>query len=118
MPSNCTLCFIESFVRKIENDDSLGSSCDSGFENRPEGTHQDHLKNGVKFEAEDLKKSERELKENKDDFQVLIKGGKAKEKVPSIWRTLAQCFGSTFLFAACMKFFHDALLFVNPYLLR
>ena len=109
---------IESLIRKIKKDESLGSSCDSGIENRPEGTHQDDLKNGVKFEAEDVKESERKLIGNKDDAQVLIKDGKEKDKVPSIWRTLAQCFGSTFLFAASMKFFHDALLFVNPYLLR
>ena len=72
----------------------------------------------VKIEAEDVKKDEHGRMEDKDNAEVLIKDGKQKDRVPSIWRSLARCFGSTFLFAAVMKFFHDALLFVNPYLLR
>ena len=68
-----------------------------------------------KFEMESVK-SEKIDKEG--SAKIEIKDGKSKEKVPSMWRTLAQCFGSTFLFAAVMKLVHDSLVFVNPYLLR
>ena len=95
----------------------MRNSQDSGIENRPEEIQKADL-NEVKFEAVNGKGDEDKKKGKEDDLSVEIKDGSEGGRVPSIWRTLAHCLGSTFLFAASMKFFHDALLFVNPYLLR
>lgn len=105
----------KSFLRKSRSQESLGNSQDSGIENRAgEGEQQTEVKVGMAngHKAENNGKA--------DEPTVAFESGEAdsKEKQPSVWRNLAQCLGSTFLFAALMKFFHDALLFVNPYLLR
>ena len=72
----------------------------------------------VKSEKRPMEDDGNGVTNKEGNAKVEIKDGKSKERVPSMWRTLAQCFGSTFLFAAGMKLIHDALIFVNPYLLR
>jgi len=108
---------IKSFPKKTNGEDSIGSSCDSGIENKGEDTEQIEMEI-VKSEKGPGEESKSGIIDTEGAAKVEIKDGKSKERVPSMWRTLAQCFGSTFLFAAVMKLLHDSLVFVNPYLLR
>ena len=43
---------------------------------------------------------------------------KTKEKVPSLLRTIASCFGSSFAIAGGYKLIWDILSFVSPQILR
>ena len=112
------LILFHNLSRKVEGVNSLSSSCDSGIENKPVGAHENNAFHEITFEAEDGKKNELGVMDVKDNTEVSIEDVKQRDRVPSIWRSLARCFGSTFLFAAVMKLFHDALLFVSPYLLQ
>ena len=119
--------------------ENLDISRDSGIENRPLGTQTGLTENGlksdpgltekdIKIDATETKRDTEHIEADRDQPSVEVKDpGKRKQqkeekegksKSPSMWLTLAHCFGWTFLFGAFMKLFHDALLFVNPYLLR
>ena len=45
-------------------------------------------------------------------------GNGTKEKVPSLLRTIASCFGSSFAIAGGYKLIWDILSFVSPQILR
>ena len=120
--------------RNTTSYESLDVSRDSGIENRALETQTGLTENGLKSDVESTKRDtksntkEKNAEANEDQSFVEVKDpGKGKEqkegkeektKSPSMWLTLAHCFGWTFLFGAFMKLFHDALLFVSPYLLR
>ncbi|XP_065055747.1 multidrug resistance-associated protein 1-like [Rhopilema esculentum] len=124
-------------VRKLPRDEHIyenfNDSRDSGIDNKPEESQNIGPNSEVGFT--DIKLNEMHNGEKKEENGaevtsslgkkepfVEIKDAKGKkvqkEKKPSMWLVLAKCFGWTFFLGAILKFFHDVLLFVNPYLLR
>ena len=113
--------------------ENFNDSRDSGIDNKPEESQNIGPNSKVGFT--DIKLNEMHNGEKKEENGaevtsslgkkepfVEIKDAKGKkvqeEKKPSMWLVLAKCFGWTFFLGAILKFFHDVLLFVNPYLLR
>ena len=71
----------------------------------------------MKVEGEGIPLVEIKSKKNQNEGKGQPDRSTEKHKEPKMWKALVRAFGFTFLMGSLLKFVHDSLLFVSPYIL-